>query len=162
MVVTLQYTLSNNNTGDLIEATNTENPLVFLCGVGGMIPKFEQELNGLKAGDSFSFSIEAHEAYGTSDENQIVMIPTNVFHDEKGQFDHAYFKVGAIIPMSDSEGNHLRGTIREVSDEAVKMDFNHPLADVDLHFKGEITDVRTATPDEIAHGHVHGPGGHHH
>lgn len=162
MVVTLQYTLSDLKTGKKIEATTPENPMVFLFGVGEIIPKFEASIEGMAIGDQFDFSIEAHEAYGVSDENRITTIPLNVFHDEKGNFDHAYFQVGAVIPMSDSEGNRLQGTIREVSVESVKMDFNHPLADTDLHFKGEITDIRTATPDEIAHGHVHGPGGHHH
>jgi FKBP-type peptidyl-prolyl cis-trans isomerase SlyD len=42
------------------------------------------------------------------------------------------------------------------------MDFNHPLAGKDLHFTGEILSIRNATEEEIAHGHVHGPGGHHH
>ena len=162
MVVTLQYTLSDLKTGEKIEATTPENPMVFLFGVGGIIPKFEASIEGLKVGDPFDFSIEAHEAYGLSDENRIAMIPLDVFHDENGKFDHEYFKVGAIIPMSDNEGNRLQGTIREISEENLKMDFNHPLADTDLHFKGEITEIRTATPDEIAHGHVHGPGGHHH
>ncbi len=162
MVVTLQYTLSDLKTGKHIEATTPENPMVFLFGVGGIIPKFEASIEGMKVGDLFDFSIEAHEAYGLRDEHRIALIPLNVFHDEKGEFDHDYFQVGATIPMSDNEGNRLQGIIREVSQETVKMDFNHPLADTDLYFQGEITSIRTATPDEIAHGHVHGPGGHHH
>jgi FKBP-type peptidyl-prolyl cis-trans isomerase SlyD len=64
--------------------------------------------------------------------------------------------------MSDEHGNHLQGEVKEVTANHVKMDFNHPLADHELHFKGEILDVRSAAPDEISHGHVHGPGGHHH
>jgi len=64
--------------------------------------------------------------------------------------------------MSDNEGNHMRGQVKEITTEIVKMDFNHPLAGTDLHFKGEILDLREATADELAHGHVHGPGGHHH
>ena len=64
--------------------------------------------------------------------------------------------------MSDSEGHQLRGTIMEVSDDVVKMDFNHPLAGTDLHFEGQILEVREASEDEIAHGHVHGPDGHNH
>jgi FKBP-type peptidyl-prolyl cis-trans isomerase SlyD len=162
MVVTLQYTLSDLKTGQQIEATTLENPMVFLFGVGGIIPKFEASIEGMKVGDQFDFSIEAFEAYGVRDENHISIIPKDVFHDEKGLFDRDYFQVGAVIPMSDSEGNRLQGTIREVSEDAITMDFNHPLSDTDLHFKGYITDIRTATSDEIAHRHVHGPGGHHH
>ena len=90
------------------------------------------------------------------------MIPLHVFNDEQGKFDHEYFTVNAIIPMSDGDGNQLRGIIREINEEELKMDFNHPLADTDLHFAGNIAEIRTATADELAHGHVHGPGGHHH
>jgi FKBP-type peptidyl-prolyl cis-trans isomerase SlyD len=162
MVVTLQYTLSDLKTGEKIEATTVENPMVFLFGVGGIIPKFEASIEGMKVGDQFDFSIEASEAYGLSDENRIAMIPIDVFYDEKGKFDNESFQVGSIIPMSDNEGNRLQGTILEVTEETIKMDFNHPLSDIDLHFKGAITNIRTATPDEISHGHVHGPGGHHH
>jgi FKBP-type peptidyl-prolyl cis-trans isomerase SlyD len=162
MVVSLNYKLSNHKTGEKIEETTAENPMVFLFGVGGIIPEFEQNINGLTVGDTFEFHITAENAYGMHDENQVAMIPLDVFRDEKGVFDTEYFTVGAMIPMSDSEGNHLRGVIRSVSDEAIEMDFNHPLAGTDLHFSGSIAEVRPATPDEIAHGHVHGPGGHQH
>ncbi|KAJ1498861.1 hypothetical protein HMI54_012317 [Coelomomyces lativittatus] len=64
--------------------------------------------------------------------------------------------------MQDQEGNHFQGEIISVDAEQVEMDFNHPLAGLDLHFKGEILSVRDAQAEEIAHGHVHGKGGHHH
>jgi FKBP-type peptidyl-prolyl cis-trans isomerase SlyD len=162
MVVSVNYKLSNHKTGEKIEETTTENPMVFLYGVGGIIPEFEENLRGKKVGDQFDFSILAENAYGTANAEMIVMIPINVFHDENGNIDTNIFRVGAIVPMSDSEGNHLRGTILEIAPEYIKMDFNHPLSDTDLHFTGEILDIRPATQDEIDHGHVHGPGGHHH
>jgi FKBP-type peptidyl-prolyl cis-trans isomerase SlyD len=64
--------------------------------------------------------------------------------------------------MSDNDGNQLRGKIVEVDAENVKMDFNHPLAGTDLHFVGEVLEVREASEEEIAHGHAHGPNGHEH
>jgi FKBP-type peptidyl-prolyl cis-trans isomerase SlyD len=161
-VVSLKYKLSNHQTGEQIEETNETNPLVFLFGAGQLIPDFEDNVSGKRKGDSFDFHIVAANAYGVSDPEQIAMIPSNVFHDENGNFDHQMFASGAIIPMSDGEGNQLRGKIVEVNDEHVKMDFNHPLAGTDLRFVGEILDVRAANPDEIAHGHVHGEHGHHH
>lgn len=161
-VVSLTYKLSNHTTREKIEETTKDNALLFLFGAGQMIPDFEKNLEGKKAGESFSFAIEAALAYGVKSDDQIAAIPATVFHDETGKFDAEYFKVGAVIPMSDNEGNRLRGTILEVSEEIVKMDFNHPLAGTDLHFEGEILEVREATADEIAHGHAHGPGGHHH
>lgn len=162
MVVSLNYKLSNHKTGEKIEETTSENPMVFLYGVGGIIPQFEENISGKVVGDSFEFHIEAANAYGMADQDQIAMIPLDVFRDEAGNFDAEYFVAGAMIPMSDSEGNQLRGTILEVTPEMIKMDFNHPLAGTDLHFVGTIIDIRPATEDELAHGHVHGPGGHHH
>jgi FKBP-type peptidyl-prolyl cis-trans isomerase SlyD len=161
-VVSLNYKLSNHKTGEKIEETTAENPMVFLFGVGGIIPEFEDNIKGKQVGDLFDFSILAENAYGTPNEEMIVMIPINVFHDDQGQLDTNMFTVGAIVPMSDSEGNQLRGNILEVAPEYIKMDFNHPLAGTDLHFSGEILSIRPATKDEIDHGHVHGPGGHHH
>lgn len=161
-VVSLTYALTNDKTGEAIETTDENNPLVFLYGVGAMIPDFETNLNEKKAGDPFDFSIEAAKAYGLPSEEEIVMIPCNVFHDDKGNFNHAMFSVGTLVPMSDGQGHQLRGRILEITDEAVKMDFNHPLAGTDLHFVGKVLDVREATADEISHGHAHGPGGHQH
>ena len=161
-VVSLTYKLTNHKTGEKIEETSADNPMLFLVGAGQLIPDFEKNLHGKKAGDSFSFSIPSDLAYGSSSDDQIVSIPVNVFHDEAGKFDAEYFHIGALIPMSDNQGNQLRGKILEVTPETVKMDFNHPLAGTDLQFEGEILEVREATADEIAHGHAHGPGGHHH
>ncbi len=161
-VVSLKYKLSDNETGENIEETTNENPLVFLYGVGGMLPDFEQNLEGKTSGDLFDFNIPAAKAYGEHDAKHIALIPTSVFHDDKGKFDAKMFKIGALVPMSDSEGNQLRGRIIEVDKENVKMDFNHPLAGTDLHFSGEIIAVRAANEDEIAHGHVHGEHGHQH
>lgn len=161
-VVTVNYKLSNHQTGEKIEETTTENPMVFLFGVGSLIPDFENNLSGKSVGDKVSFSIEAAQAYGVRDNNQIVQIPINVFHDENGKFDESHVFVGALLPMSDSEGNHLRGQVVAIAADHVEMDFNHPLAGTDLKFDVEVVDIRPATADEIDHGHVHGPHGHHH
>lgn len=162
MVVSLNYKLSNHKTGEKIEETTTENPMVFLYGVGGIIPDFEENIVGKKAGDTFEFSIVSENAYGAPNDDMVAMIPLDVFYDESGKLDEEIFKVGALVPMSDSEGNNMRGQILEITPEFIKMDFNHPLAGTDLHFQGEILSVREATEDEISHGHVHGEGGHHH
>ncbi len=161
-VVSLNYKLSNHKTGEKIEETSSDNPMVFLYGVGALIPEFEENLFGKKAGDSFEFSIVSENAYGNHSEDNIVDIPISVFQDETGKINKNEIRVGALVPMSDNEGNHMRGQVKEITAEIVKMDFNHPLAGTDLHFKGEILDLREATADELAHGHVHGPGGHHH
>jgi FKBP-type peptidyl-prolyl cis-trans isomerase SlyD len=162
VVVHLNYKLSNNKTGETIEETTTENPLVFLYGVGSMIPQFEENIEGKVIGDQCDFVILADHAYGISSAEQIVEIPLDVFKGEDGTFDANQFPVGSVVPMSDSEGNHLRGTVRSITDKFIKMDFNHPLADTDLKFEVEILHVREATQDELDHGHVHGEHGHQH
>lgn len=162
MVVSLNYRLSNHKTGEKIEETSNENPMVFLFGVGAMIPEFEENLYNKKVGDSFEFIVLSKNAYGNPNENQIAMIPLEVFNDESGNFNPDLFPIGSLIPMSDNEGNQLRGLVMEINPEYIKMDFNHPLAGKDLHFTGEIMNIREANEEEISHGHVHGEHGHQH
>ncbi len=161
-VVSLNYRLTKKEeSGELIEETYGAQPLTFIYGVGMMIPKFEAELRGKKPGDKFSFGIEAAEAYGENDPNMVINVPLDVFKQE-GKIDENVVKVGNTLPMQDNQGNRLNGTILSVSDNDVKMDFNHPMAGQDLYFTGEILSVRQATKEELEHGHVHGEGGHQH
>lgn len=161
-VVSLHYKLSNHTTGEKIEETSANHPMEFLYGVERVIPQFEEGIFGKTAGDTFELVISSENAYGTADPERVVHLPINIFHDDNGQLDTDVIKAGAILPMSDSDGNQLRGHVLEVDTEKVKMDFNHPLAGIDLRFEGEILSVRAATPDEISHGHSHGEHGHQH
>jgi FKBP-type peptidyl-prolyl cis-trans isomerase SlyD len=163
-VVTLGYTLSVNENGNevQVEKTDNNNPFSFLFGVGGLLPEFEQNLAGKSAGESFDFVIKAENGYGFSDERNIVQIPKKTFSNEDGVVEESILQIGNIIPMMDPEGNKFQGIVKEVNVDFVVMDFNHPLADKDLHFVGEIYDVRLATLEELQHGHAHGVGGHHH
>lgn len=162
-VVTLSYILSNDKTGEKIEETSDHDLMEFLFGAGQVIPEFESNLVGLVMGDAFEFSIESEKAYGIEVADNIVNIPIDVFRrEDNNEIDTELLQLGAVIPMNDNEGNVLRGKVVDIQEKIVKMDFNHPLAGADLHFKGEIKGVREATPDEIAHGHVHGADGHHH
>ncbi|MBV6655568.1 MAG: FKBP-type peptidyl-prolyl cis-trans isomerase [Mameliella sp.] len=158
-VVTLHYRLQEKSAeGDLVEETFGGDPLVFLNGVGAMIPKFEEELSGMEKGDTFAFGIPSADAYGDYDPEAIAPIPVAAFVVD-GQRADDLLQVGRVIPMRDDDGNQLIGTIMEIGEEEVKMNFNHPMAGVDLYFSGTIEDVREATPSEIDHGHVHGKGG---
>lgn len=163
-VVTLSYELHTDNVEGKrvhVETAGPDSPLVFLYGLGNMIPKFEEELSELNINDTFDFHIVADEAYGTFDETAVVRLPADVFKVE-GVYDKSKFQEGAVLPMRDQNGNNLQGKILEITDEDIQLDFNHPMAGQDLYFKGTILEVRTATPEELDHGHVHGPGGHHH
>ncbi len=161
-VVSLHYTLREGTAeGEVIESSFEGDPLTFLFGVGSMLPGFESNLEGKKAGDDFAFGLEAAEAYGLIDETAIVQLPIETFMID-GRIATEILEPGRVIPMADAEGNRLMATIKEVGTEAVLVDFNHPMAGEDLYFTGTIQSVRQATPSEIEHGHVHGPGGHHH
>ena len=161
-VVSLNYRLKENNAeGKLIEETYGANPLVFIYGIGAMIPKFEEELAGKKQGDAFAFGIAAADAYGDIDENMKVNVPLDIFKQD-GKIEEGLLTIGNVLPMQDNQGNRMDGKVVSVGENDVKMDFNHPLAGVNLYFEGDIVEVRDATPEELEHGHVHGPGGHHH
>lgn len=161
-VVTLKYELrEENKEGVVVEKVEDDKPFVFLYGAGHMIPKFEENLAGLKAEDAFEFAISSEDAYGDVQDDAIIDIPKNIF-EEDGEMREDLIEVGQMIPMQDEDGNHLNGIIVEVGDSTVKMDFNHPMAGVGLHFTGSILEVREASQEEIDHGHAHGPEGHDH
>ncbi|GHA58823.1 FKBP-type peptidyl-prolyl cis-trans isomerase [Pontibacter akesuensis] len=163
-VVALTYELSiagENGQNNLVETADTANPMTFIYGMSGLPEQFEEQLDGLEPGSTFDFKLEAEEGYGDLDENALVDLPKQAFEVE-GAIPQDMLEIGNFIPMTDSEGNQLQGRVVEVTDDTVKMDFNHPLAGKDLYFKGKVESVRDATQEEIAHGHVHGEGGHHH
>lgn len=161
-VVSLTYELrEDNEQGELIQKVDEQRPFVYLFGVGGLLPKFEQNLEGLSKGDKFSFDMTAEESYGNHTEEAIIDLEKSIFEVD-GAIDEELLTLGNQITMQDNHGNPLDGIVLEVTDTMVKMDFNHPLAGLDLHFSGEILDVREASAEELSHGHVHGPHGHHH
>lgn len=161
-VVSLSYTLKEDHAGgNTIEVTKDSEPLVFIYGIGSMIPKFEENLNALKSGDTFEFMLKSEDAYGAFEEDAIIHLDKNIFKMD-GVINEELLAIGNIIPMKDNQGHILQGKVMSVTDTAVQMDFNHPMAGKNLHFTGKILDVREATADELSHGHVHGEGGHHH
>lgn len=155
-VVSLTYDLYKTDSGEevFVEQATPENPLTFLYGVGMMLPKFEENLSGLVAGDNYDFQIEAEDAYGVSDENAKAELPIDMF----GGADLP--EVDAILPLQDNQGNHFSARVIEVTDSSIAVDLNHPMAGLDLRFKGVILSVRAATEEELAHGHAHGADGH--
>ncbi len=158
-VVSLTYILSENDVqGNLIQEVTKDKPFVVLFGAGTLLPKFENELEGLKVGDSYGFSVESKEGYGDFNPNAIVELDKDIFKVE-GEIDNEMLQVGNSIPMQNDQGQPLNGVIKEIKEDKVVMDFNHPLAGVNLYFTGEILDVREASEEELSHGHVHGEGG---
>jgi FKBP-type peptidyl-prolyl cis-trans isomerase SlyD len=155
-VVSITYELRKDDAeGEVVEQVTSENPLTFLFGAGGMLPKFEENLGGMKVGDAFKFGLNSEDAYGPIVENAVVDVPLDVFKVD-GVIDQNMLQIGNMVPMMDNSGNRLNGQIQEINDTAVKMDFNHPMAGKNLFFAGSVTEVRDATEEELSHGHVHG------
>ncbi len=161
-VVSMTYTLKEESqAGQLIQKVTEDRPFVYLFGIGGLLPSFKANLEGLNAGDDFSFTLKKDEAYGQASDENIIQLDKKIFEID-GVFDEDAIKAGEIVPMEDENGYPLSGKILEVTSDSVLVDFNHPLAGLDLYFEGKILEVRDATTEEIAHGHVHGAHGHHH
>lgn len=154
-VVVLHYKLQEEDEqGELVESTFDADPLKFIFGIGQMIPAFEENLEQKGEGDEFAFSIIAENAYGLYDERAIANIPVSDFAVD-GEVDPESIELGRPIGLQDQQGNTYQGIITEVGEENVKVDFNHPMAGVDLYFTGKILSIREATASELDHGHVH-------
>lgn len=158
-VASVTYSLEVD--GNFIEKADDQNPLTFLVGIGQMIPGFENQLLGKDEGDSYDITVPPEEGYGGIDPSAIVDLPQDVFKVD-GTIDLNVMKVGNVVPMQDQNGNPLQGTVQEIKESTVTVDFNHQMAGKTLNFKGEVLEVREATPKELEHGHVDGPGGHQH
>ncbi len=152
-VVALNYALhviEENGEKVFVEETTSENPLTFLYGVGMMIPKFEENIKGLATGDKKSFTIEPAEAYGERHDDAKAELPLDMFNES------GVPPVGAMLPLSDNQGNNFQAIVIEITPEVVVADLNHPMAGKTLNFDVEILNTRPATEEELSHGHAHG------
>ncbi len=154
-VATFHYHLTDA-AGEVIDSSREAQPLTILVGHGSLIPGMEQGLIGHKVGDRFDIVVAPAEGYGERREDFTQRVPKKYFRDA----DH--LKPGDMEVLGLQGGGHRQVTVIKVGSSVVDVDLNHPLAGKTLHFNVEITEVRDATPEELAHGHVHGPGGHHH
>ena len=157
-VVTVTYDLYVTEEGDKkhVESATTEQPLVYLHGVGMMLPKFEEHLNGLSVGEDYAFSLSAENGYGEYDEEAITNLPKDMFKETELP------AIGSVLPLQDNNGGHFQARVVSIAEDGILVDLNHPMAGHELHFNGKIVEVRAATTEELEHGHVHGVGGHQH
>ncbi len=153
-VVVLHYTLTDN-AGQVLDSSQGKDPLAYIHGSGGIIPGLEKALENKTAGDAVQVTVPPAEAYGEKDESLIQAVPRKLFGDA------AKLRAGMQFQANTQAGPRLMTIIAFQADEVV-VDANHQLAGVTLNFDVKILDVRDATAEELEHGHVHGPGGHHH
>lgn len=154
-VVAIDYTLTNPE-GQVLDTSKGAQPLTYLHGVGGIIPGLEAALDGKTKGEQLTVTIAPEQAYGTRNEQMVQEVPRKMFQGV------AEIQPGMQFRAQGPQGQQQVVTVVGVSPETIKIDANHPLAGVTLKFDVSVMDVREATQEELAHGHVHGPGGHQH
>jgi len=153
-VVQIHYHLTDND-NNVLDSSAGRDPLAYIHGVGNIIVGLEKQLNGKTVGDKVKAVVEPAEGYGERDENLMQKVPKSGFQGDEE------LQVGMQVQVGTQQGTAI-ASVAKIEGEDVTLDINHPLAGVTLNFDVEVVDVRDATQEELDHGHVHGPGGHHH
>ena len=153
-VATFHYTLTDA-AGTVIDSSDGRAPLSYLHGAGNIVPGLEKEMSGKKQGDTFNVVVAPEEGYGMPNPMMIQVVPREAFQGVDT------LEVGMEFQAQTPQGP-MSVAIAKIDGDEVTVDGNHPLAGQTLDFAIEVTDVRDASLEELTHGHVHGPGGHHH
>jgi len=147
-VVCMQYTLHVD--GEIMDQSEEGEPLEFIQGEGHIIPGLENALYGMTIGDSKNVVVPAGEGYGELDEEAFVEVPREQFPAD------IPMEAGVDLQVRTQDGETMSARIQHITDDTVRLDFNHPLAGKQLTFEIKIVSVRSATAEEMDHGHVHG------
>lgn len=153
-VVSLDYTLTND-AGDVLDKSEN-GQFVYLHGSNNIIPGLESALIDKALNDAFKISIDPVDAYGEKDDSKKQVVGREMFEADSP------IEVGTQFHAQSPEGEMLVITVTDIQGDEITIDGNHPLAGERLHFDVKVTELRDATEEEIAHGHVHGEGGHQH
>jgi len=154
-VVTMHYELKDAS-GEVLDSSKGQEPLVYLHGASNIIIGLEEQLEGKVVGDNINAVVQPEKGYGVPVEALVQKVPTEAFGDEIDQIE-----VGMRF-QAETEQGPVPVVVTAIEDGIVTVDGNHPLAGKELHFTCSIAEIREASGEEIEHGHVHGPGGHQH
>lgn len=147
LVVSMDYTLSID--GKIIDSSEGNGPLDYLHGHNNIIPGLERELLGMTIGEGKNVVVAPEDGYGEFDEEAFAEVPVSAFPEAED------LTVGSNVEMEDEDGVVMDATVTAIEDDLAYLDFNHPLADKELHFDVKIVALRAATDEELEHGHVH-------
>jgi FKBP-type peptidyl-prolyl cis-trans isomerase SlyD len=154
MVVSIDYKLHLGD-GEVVDSSEPGEPLQYVHGVGQIVPGLEKALEGLEKDARKQVVVAPEEAYGAHEPAGVQEVPKKEFGEELPELGRPYTARGP-------EGEMVPFVVREIREDVIVVDLNHPLAGRTLHFDVAVVEVREASPEELEHGHAHGPGGHHH
>ncbi|HAV77594.1 MAG TPA: peptidylprolyl isomerase [Anaerolineae bacterium] len=153
VVVSIEYTLHVD--GEQLDTSDGQGPLQFLAGHGNIVPGLENEMSGMKIGESKKVVVQPVDGYGEFDEKAFMSVPRDQFPKDLP------LDVDTELTVRDDEGQGRYARVESIEGDNVRLDFNHPLAGAELHFNVKVIALREPTDEELEHGHVH-EGGHHH
>ncbi len=153
-VVSIHYTLTNS-TGEVLDSSEGQEPLAYLQGASNIIPGLEAALTGKTVGEKLTVTVQPDEAYGPMRDELVQKVGHENFQGVDEIHEGMQF-------MAQAPWGEQPVTVIKVEEDGITLDGNHPLAGQTLTFAVEIVEVRSASEEELSHGHVHGAGGHHH
>ena len=153
LVVSMDYKLTVD--GEVLDSSEDAGPLQFLAGYGNIVPGLEREMAGMKIGESKDVVVAPADGYGEFDEEAFMEVPRNEFPTD------LQLEEGIELNVTDEDGQNQYARVENITDESVRLDFNHPLAGAELHFTVKVVALRDPTKEELDHGHVHEEGHHH-
>ena len=154
-VVTFHYTVADSDSDEVIDSSEGGQPMTYLHGAGNIVPGLENALEGKSVGDELEVTVAPAEGYGERSEDRVQQVPLEAFEEmEKVE--------PGMAVVAHTEQGQVNLVITDVQGDQVTVDANHPLAGKSLKFNVTVAEVRDASDEEKAHGHVHGPGGHDH
>jgi len=155
MAVLIHYKVANAE-GEVIDSSEGDEPLAYIHGQGNIVPGLEQALHGKGVGDRVQVTVTPEDGYGVHEPDKVQTVPRAAFDTD------TKIEPGMQFQAESEDGDEIIVTVTEVTQDEVTVDANHPLAGQTLRFEVEVVEVRACTEEELEHGHVHGPGGHHH
>ncbi|HQX00868.1 MAG TPA: peptidylprolyl isomerase [Anaerolineales bacterium] len=153
LVVSMDYKLTVD--GEVLDSSEDAGPLQFLAGYGNIVPGLEREMAGMKIGESKDVVVAPADGYGEFDEEAFMEVPRNEFPSD------LQLEEGIELNVTDEDGQNQYARVENITDESVRLDFNHPLAGAELHFTVKVVALRDPTKEELDHGHVHEEGHNH-
>ena len=149
----MEYTLRVD--GEVLDSSDGVGPLQFLAGYDNIVPGLEREMIGMQIGDSKDVVVAPADGYGEFDDEAFMDVPRSEFPSDME------LEEGVELSVTDEDGKNQYARIESMTDESVRLDFNHPLAGAELHFNVKVIALREPTKEELDHGHVHEEGHHH-